>query len=123
LPREGRLWLRGRRGAQDEFTLAAIAQNVRRLAKVVARPPPQPMACVAQAWHPSVPMRKSRRPLGARTASNVPLNPSMPRQIRAFLQRNRHPADDQRRSANMVGFLRESRSTGTARERAVGGRR
>src|SRR5262249_26774226 len=28
------------RGAQFEFTLAAIAQNLRRLAKLVARPPP-----------------------------------------------------------------------------------
>ncbi|HEY2527271.1 MAG TPA: IS1182 family transposase [Xanthobacteraceae bacterium] len=36
----GRLRLRGPRGAQDEFTLAAIAQNLRRLAKLVARPPP-----------------------------------------------------------------------------------
>jgi hypothetical protein len=46
--RLGRLRLRGPRGAQDEFTLAATAQNLRRLAKFVARPPPpQPMACVA----------------------------------------------------------------------------
>jgi transposase len=35
-----RLRLRGPRGAQDEFTLAAIAQNLRRLAKLVVRPPP-----------------------------------------------------------------------------------
>jgi hypothetical protein len=39
--RLGRLRLRGPRGAQDEFTLAAIAQNLCRLAKLVARPPPQ----------------------------------------------------------------------------------
>jgi transposase len=45
--RLGRLRLRGPRGAQDEFTLAAIAQNLRRLAKFVARPPPRAMACVA----------------------------------------------------------------------------
>src|SRR5262245_37689927 len=32
--------LRGPRGAQFEFTLAAIAQNLRRLAKLVARSPP-----------------------------------------------------------------------------------
>ena len=38
--RLGRLRLRGPRNAQDEFTLAAIAQNLRRLAKLVARPPP-----------------------------------------------------------------------------------
>ena len=36
----GRLRLRGPRGAQDEFTLAAIAQNLRRLATLTARPPP-----------------------------------------------------------------------------------
>jgi transposase len=36
----GRLRLRGPKGAQDEFTLAAIAQNLRRLAKLTAQPPP-----------------------------------------------------------------------------------
>ena len=46
--RLGRLRLRGPRGAQFEFTLAAIAQSLRRLAKLVARPPPiVPTACVA----------------------------------------------------------------------------
>ena len=35
-----RLRLRGPRGAQFEFTLAAIAQNLRRLAKIVSRSPP-----------------------------------------------------------------------------------
>ena len=35
-----RLRLRGPRGAQFEFTLAAIAQNLRRLGKLIARPPP-----------------------------------------------------------------------------------
>jgi transposase len=39
--RLGRLRLRGPRGAQDEFTLAAIAQNLRRLAKLVTGPPPR----------------------------------------------------------------------------------
>jgi Transposase DDE domain len=38
--RLGRLRLRGPRGAQNEFTLAAIAQNLCRLVKLVARPPP-----------------------------------------------------------------------------------
>ena len=42
--RLGRLRLRGPRGAQDEFTLAAIAQNLRRLAKWAARPPPEARA-------------------------------------------------------------------------------
>jgi transposase len=41
----GRLRLRGPRGAQDEFTLAAIAQNLRRLAKLVVRPPPAVALC------------------------------------------------------------------------------
>ena len=45
--RLGRLRLRGPRGAQFEFTLAAIAQNLRRLAKLVARPPPQAATCAA----------------------------------------------------------------------------
>ena len=45
--RLGRLRLRGPGGSKDEFTLAAIAQNLRRLAKLIARPPPQIAACVA----------------------------------------------------------------------------
>jgi transposase len=45
--RLGRLRLRGPCGAEDEFTLAAIAQNLRRLAKLVARPPPTAEACLA----------------------------------------------------------------------------
>jgi transposase len=45
--RLGRLRLRGPCGAQDEFTLAAIAQNLRRLAKLVARPPPAVDVCLA----------------------------------------------------------------------------
>jgi transposase len=43
--RLGRLRLRGPSGAQFEFTLAAIAQNLRRLAKLIARPPPIAHAC------------------------------------------------------------------------------
>ena len=46
LLRLGRLRLRGARGAQDEFVLAAIAQNLRRLATLVARPPPYPAQCM-----------------------------------------------------------------------------
>jgi transposase len=45
--RLGRLRLRGPCGAKDEFTLAAIAQNLRRLAKLVVRPPPTVAACLA----------------------------------------------------------------------------
>src|ERR1700755_2895899 len=43
----GRLRLRGPRGAQDEFVLAAIAQNMRRLASLVARPPPAQALSIA----------------------------------------------------------------------------
>src|SRR4249919_2051477 len=43
----GRLRLRGPRGAQDEFVLAAIAQNLRRLASLLARPPPAGVLCIA----------------------------------------------------------------------------
>ena len=43
-----RLRLRGPRGARDEFLLAATAQNLRKLAKLLIRPPPDhPTACVA----------------------------------------------------------------------------
>jgi hypothetical protein len=45
--RLGRLRLRDPCGAQDEFILAAIAQNLRRLSKLVARPPPVADACLA----------------------------------------------------------------------------
>ena len=46
--RLSRLRLRGPTGAQFEFMLAAIAQNLRRLAKLVARPPPvASVACFA----------------------------------------------------------------------------
>ena len=41
-----RLRLRGLRGAQDEFLLVAIAQNLRRLAKLCYRPPPDKMTTV-----------------------------------------------------------------------------
>ncbi len=47
--RLGRLRLRGPRGAQDEFTLAAIAQNLRRLAKLITHPPPPSTAHAAPA--------------------------------------------------------------------------
>ena len=45
--RMGRLRLRGPRGAQFEFTLAAIAQNLRRLAKLTLHPPDGMAMCVA----------------------------------------------------------------------------
>jgi DDE family transposase len=45
--RLGRLRLREPRGAQFEFTLAAIAQNLRRLAKLTVHPPDMTAKCVA----------------------------------------------------------------------------
>jgi hypothetical protein len=45
--RLGRLRLRGPRSARFEFMLAAIAQNLRRLAKLVVRPPPTADLCAA----------------------------------------------------------------------------
>lgn len=45
--RMGRLRLRGPAGAQFEFTLAAIAQNLRRLAKLTCHPPDSPDIRVA----------------------------------------------------------------------------
>src|SRR5438067_270157 len=45
--RLGRLRLRGPWGARFELILAAIAQNLRRLAKLTARPPPTADACLA----------------------------------------------------------------------------
>jgi Transposase DDE domain len=43
--RLGRLRLRGPMGAQFEFTLSAIAQNLKRLAKLLVRPPPAAPEC------------------------------------------------------------------------------
>ena len=45
--RLGRLRLRGPCGAQFEFMLAAVAQNLRRLAKLLIRPPPAIKPCLA----------------------------------------------------------------------------
>jgi transposase len=45
--RLSRLRLRGPCGAQFEFMLAAIAQNLRKLAKLIVRPPPKDIACAA----------------------------------------------------------------------------
>ena len=38
-----RLRLRGLTGARDEFLLTATVQNLKRLANLTARPPPEPM--------------------------------------------------------------------------------
>jgi hypothetical protein len=42
-----RLRLRGLSGVKDEVLLTATAQNLRRLAKLLYRPPPTPAACPA----------------------------------------------------------------------------
>ena len=42
-----RLRLRGLSGAKDEVLLTATAQNLRRLTKLLYRPPPTPAACPA----------------------------------------------------------------------------
>src|SRR5262245_12859184 len=68
--RLGRLRLRGPLGAQDEFTLAATAQNLRRLAKLVAQPPPATTPCCrpAAAWTPPAArsgLEPTRRPRSA----------------------------------------------------------
>jgi hypothetical protein len=42
-----RLRLRGLSGVKDEVLLTATAQNLRRLAKLICRPPPPPVACPA----------------------------------------------------------------------------
>src|SRR5690349_16795457 len=88
----GRLRLRGPCGAQDEFTLAATAQNLHRLAKFVARPPPpQPMACAyassADASTPNL--------LASASANQPPRNGLADRlrpAIHRLLQRNPHRA-------------------------------
>ena len=41
-----RLRLRGLSGAKDEVLLTATVQNLRRLAKLICRPPPAPVACL-----------------------------------------------------------------------------
>jgi hypothetical protein len=46
---DGASRLRGPMGAQFEFTLAAIAQNLRRLAKLLVRPPPAARECLCVA--------------------------------------------------------------------------
>jgi transposase len=45
--RLGRLRLRGPSGARTEFLLAATAQNLRKLAIILVRPPPEGATCVA----------------------------------------------------------------------------
>ena len=92
----GRLRLRGPRGAQDEFTLAAIAQNLRRLAKLVARPPPAVAACVLRNRCGRQCHRvKAAAPNGAGRNRRLPKSASAPSLLkRRLLQQNLPIADD-----------------------------
>ena len=72
-----RLRLRGPSGAQFEIMLAAIAQNLRRLAKLVAPPAPvTTVACVTWAersacnagWHKTIAPAQSKNTLGPKHA-------------------------------------------------------
>jgi hypothetical protein len=68
--RLGRLRLRGPSDAQFEFTLAAIAQNLRRLGKMIARPPPLAIEPAAKTGlHPDTPTKKAANYLDCRTTS------------------------------------------------------
>jgi hypothetical protein len=51
----GRLRLRGPCGARDEFVLAAIAQNLRKLAKLIPAPAPIRFGFLAQ-WSGNLPV-------------------------------------------------------------------
>jgi hypothetical protein len=78
--RLGRLRLRGPCGALFEFTLAAIAQNLRRLAKLVARSPPIVPACAAQPLQAAIKSSVSRphNPAGG-NGSLQKIPPAVPR--------------------------------------------
>ena len=76
--RLGRLRLRGPCGPQFEFTLAAIAQNLRRLAKLVARPPVRPFVrCVSVASVSKV--ERNRRTIQRVTMDGFKNAPAVPR--------------------------------------------
>ena len=76
----GRLRLRGPRGAQDEFLLAATAQNLKKLARNIARPPPLAVACALRQDQTPDPMGEGIRakavktPRGRRAQPNVTLS-------------------------------------------------
>ena len=93
--RLGRLRLRGPRGAQFEFTLAAIAQNLRRLAKLVARPPPAVLRALRErqvALIASRAFRASKPPLQAERAADRVARAASADPVRRLLQQNRHKA-------------------------------
>jgi hypothetical protein len=76
----GRLRLRGPRGAQDEFLLAATAQNLVKLARKIARPPPLAVACALHQDQLANPMSESacakavKLPRQGRARPNATLN-------------------------------------------------
>ncbi len=84
--RMGRLRLRGPAGAQFEFTLAAIAQNLRRLAKLAVSPRRHccPACCVASRCVSRVKRRcrarrRRQKPAGASSERARFLRKSAPR--------------------------------------------
>ena len=80
----GRLRLRGPCGAQDEFLLAATAQNLIKLARNTARPPPLTLACALRQDQPTIQMAETD------SATEVKL----PRQRRVAAKANLDPGID-----------------------------
>jgi len=76
----GRLRLRGPRGAQDEFLLAATAQNLMKLARKITGPPPLAVACALHQDQPANRMSESacakavKLPRQSRAPLNATLN-------------------------------------------------
>jgi hypothetical protein len=62
--RTGRLRLRGPRGAQDEFTLGAVAQNLRRLASSSTAAGSRAVSCVINASCRSPVIKRTAAPNG-----------------------------------------------------------
>src|SRR5262249_38715143 len=92
--RLSRLRLRGPCGAQFEFTLAAIAQNLRRLAKLVVRPPPIAQVCFAKRAQSSVAGEDHPSLAGGWQATTEIRSRQVPRTChRRLLQQNRPIAD------------------------------
>ena len=71
----GRLRLRGPCGAHDEFLLAATAQNLMKLARNIARPPPLALACALRQDQSTKQM--------AETETAAPVKPPRERRIAA----------------------------------------
>ena len=86
-----RLRLRGPRGAQDEFLLAATAQNLKKLAKYITRPPPLAMATALRQEQENDQMkqelsgRADKRTKDSSTGSKAKLNCNDPSAILIIL--------------------------------------